>query len=673
MKLMQMILIFLFSLPVLLAHNYNLDQSATTTISALISVSLLIYCVSALLINLKRGSIRNILGLATLSALAIYFYAQFLSYYLQGSYFNQQFFFHSNFTTLIETWSVYYPLIILFLGWTTCICLVFLYFRNRVSGSEYSNELLVLLLVSALVLDPGIRDAARVKIRSMTSPSIESLQQIDWEQLGLDRNALENFDIATGVGKNLVLVFLEGLETVYMEESIFPGLTPNLNALNAQGWQLNNLNQIEGTGWTMGGIVATLCGTPLVYESSLGGNSIMFTRFLDKATCLPDILRQADYQQVFMGGASLEFAGKGDFLKQHSFDQVLGIAELRRELPDSSYLGAWGLFDDSLFALALQQYQRMAAAEKPFNLTLLTVDTHHPDGEPSSSCSPYAEIDNSILHAVHCTDYLIGNFIEQLKQHPAYEDTVVVMVSDHLALRNNAFSLFPKGYERRLYFNVLNSDQLASSQVLATQLDLAPTILKMLDITHDASFLVGIDLLNAEGQHNDRNILRNVFSALRSPVWRQHDPRWENIIRYINSNYLSTAENEVLYSLNRANWDEIDFVNTIGNVEFVRNGIKFNVDGNDPYFILPELPSFQQKDIRLYITIDVEQASVIKLYYLTDEDKAYSESNTLTRETETGSNQLVFSLNRRAGQGRLRIDPGLNPGQYFIRSLEIRF
>ncbi|HAT26533.1 MAG TPA: hypothetical protein DCS89_05935 [Gammaproteobacteria bacterium] len=654
---MQMILIFLFSLPVLLAHNYNLDQSATTTISALISVSLLIYCVSALLINLKRGSIRNILGLATLSALAIYFYAQFLSYYLQGSYFNQQFFFHSNFTTLIETWSVYYPLIILFLGWTTCICLVFLYFRNRVSGSEYSNELLVLLLVSALVLDPGIRDAVKVKTSLMTSPSIESLEQIDWEQLGLDRNALENFDIATGVGKNLVLVFLEGLETVYMEESIFPGLTPNLNALNAQGWQLNNLNQIEGTGWTMGGIVATLCGTPLVYESSLGGNSIMFTRFLDKATCLPDILRQADYQQVFMGGASLEFAGKGDFLKLHSFDQVLGKAELRRELPDSSYLGGWGLFDDSLFALALQQYQRMAAAEKPFNLTLLTVDTHHPGGEPSSSCSPYAEIDNSILHAVHCTDYLIGNFIEQLKQHPAYEDTVVVMVSDHLALRNNAFSLFPKGYERRLYFNVLNSDQLASSQVLATPMDLAPTILEMLDITHDASFLVGIDLLNAEGQHSERNM---------------DDPRRENIIRYLNSNHLSTAENEVHYSLNRANWGEIDFVNNIENVEFTQNGVKFNVDGHDPYFILPELPNFQQKDFRLYITIDVEQASAMALYYLTDEDKAYSESNKLTRETETGSNQLVFSLNRRAGQGRLRIDPGSNPGQYFIRSLEIR-
>ena len=657
MKPMQIILICLFSLPVFLAYNYSLDPSAITTISALISVSLLVYCVCALLINLRPGAIRNTLGLATFSVLAIYFYAQFLSYYLQGSYFNQQFFFHSNFTTLIETWSVYYPLALLFIGWAICICVVFLYFRNRVLRSKYSNELLALLLVSALVLDPGIRDAGRVKIRSMTSPGIESLQQIDWEQSGLDRNALENFYEATGVGKNLVLVFLEGLETVYMEESIFPGLTPNLNALNAQGWQLNNLNQIEGTGWTMGGLVAMLCGTPLIYESSLGGNNIMFTRFLDKATCLPDILRQADYQQVFMGGASLEFAGKGDFLRQHSFDQVLGRAALRQQLPDSSYLGAWGLFDDSLFALAWQQYQRLAAEDKPFNLTLLTVDTHHPGGEPSSSCSPYAEIDNSILHAVHCTDYLVGNFIEQLKQHPAYEDTVVVMVSDHLALRNNAFSLFPKDYERHLYFNVLNSDHQASSEVLATPMDLAPTILKMLDITHDASFLVGIDLIDADGQRSDRNI---------------DDPRWGNIIRYINSNYLTTTENEVLYSLNRANWEEIDFVNHVENVEFSQNGVKFIATGNDPYFILPELPSFQQKDFRIYITIDVEQASAIALYYLTDEDKGYSEANKLTRQTEAGTNQLVFSLNRRAGQGRLRIDPGLNSGKYFIRSLEIR-
>jgi len=654
---MQIILICLFSLPVFLAYNYSLDPSAITTISALISVSLLVYCVCALLINLRPGAIRNTLGLATFSVLAIYFYAQFLSYYLQGSYFNQQFFFHSNFTTLIETWSVYYPLALLFIGWAICICVVFLYFRNRVLRSKYSNELLALLLVSALVLDPGIRDAGRVKIRSMTSPGIESLQQIDWEQSGLDRNALENFYEATGVGKNLVLVFLEGLETVYMEESIFPGLTPNLNALNAQGWQLNNLNQIEGTGWTMGGLVAMLCGTPLIYESSLGGNNIMFTRFLDKATCLPDILRQADYQQVFMGGASLEFAGKGDFLRQHSFDQVLGRAALRQQLPDSSYLGAWGLFDDSLFALAWQQYQRLAAEDKPFNLTLLTVDTHHPGGEPSSSCSPYAEIDNSILHAVHCTDYLVGNFIEQLKQHPAYEDTVVVMVSDHLALRNNAFSLFPKDYERHLYFNVLNSDHQASSEVLATPMDLAPTILKMLDITHDASFLVGIDLIDADGQRSDRNI---------------DDPRWGNVIRYINSNYLTTTENEVLYSLNRANWEEIDFANHVENVEFSQNGVKFIATGNDPYFILPELPSFQQKDFRIYITIDVEQASAIALYYLTDEDKGYSEANKLTRQTEAGTNQLVFSLNRRAGQGRLRIDPGLNSGKYFIRSLEIR-
>lgn len=657
LKMMQMVLIFLFSLPVLLAQNYNLVVDTITAITALVSVCLLLYSVCLLLANLEQGSVRNVTGLAGLSVLAIYFYAQFLSYYLQGSYFNQQFFYHSNITALIETWSVYYPLVFLFFGWIVCIWGAFLFFRNRVLRSNYSNGLLALMVIIAVLVDPGLRGAIEAKIRSLAAPEIALLDKIDWGQLDLNRNALGNLDTTATAGKNLVLIFLEGLETLYTEETIFPGLTPNLNALNAEGWQLENLNQIDGSRWTMGGLVSTFCGTPLVYESSLGGNNIMFTRFLDKAICMPDILNAAGYQQVFMGGASLEFAGKGEFLKKHHFDQVLGRAELRGELPDPSYLGGWGLFDDSLFSLALQKYKQMAAAEQPFNLTLLTVDTHHPAGEPSSSCSPYDAIDNSILHAVHCTDFLVGNFIERLKQHPAYEDTVIVLVSDHLALRNNAFPLFPDDYQRRLYFNVLNADRQLDSELLATPMDLAPTILNLLQVTHDVSFLAGIDLLSVDVERADRNI---------------HDPLRGNSIRYINSTHLSTAENDVLYSLARTNWEEIDFANHISEVEFIKNGLQLDVNGNDPYFILPRLPRFPREEFRLYITLDVQQASTVSLYYLNDDDAGYSEDNKLVRVTQAGTNQLVFSLNRRAGRGRIKIDPGSNPGRYFIRSLEIR-
>lgn len=659
MKLMQMIMIFLFSLPVLSAHYFSLEQSPLTTLSALTSVVILFYCLCPLLTNLQRGPVRTIVGLATLSVLAIYFYGQLLSYYLQGSYFNQQFFFHFNISTLLETWSVYYPLLFLFLGWILCVWLTFLYFRNRAHSPDHSISVMVLMLVSALALDPGIRRSAIANINSLTSPELISLELIDWDQLGLDRNALTNYNDTVLSGKNLVLVFLEGLEKLYTDESVFPGLTPNLIALNAEGWQLGNLDQVTGSEWTMGGIVATLCGTPLVYESSLGANNIMFSRFLDRVLCLPDILNRAGYQQVFMGGASTEFAGKGDFLRKHSFDQVLGRDELTPELDDPAYLGAWGLFDDSLFTLALQQFERLASAPQPFNLTLLTIDTHHPSGEPSSSCSPYGEIDNSILHAVHCTDYLVGKFIERLKQHPAYENTIVVLVSDHLAMRNNAFSLFPFGYERRLYFNVLNSGNQISSQLTATPMDLAPTILNLLDLTvaGEISFLAGVDLL-AHG-----------VEAAEIDV---HDPRRSDSIRYINSNYLSSAENQVLYTLQADAVDKIDFVNHIEDIEFARKGLEFTVTGNDPYFILPAIPISRQQELYLYITLEVEKRSTIVLYYMTDADDGYSETRKLTRITVPGTNQIVFGLDSSGGLGRLRIDPGANPGRYFISSLEVR-
>ena len=327
---------------------------------------------------------------------------------------------------------------------------------------------------------------------------VQTLSEIDWQLLKLDRKALDNDGLIAEPGKNLVLIYMEGLDVIYTEEDIFPGLTPNLNRLNSEGEQLENYIPIEGTGWTMAGIVSSLCGTPLVHNLGLDGNVIMFSGFLDRAVCLPDILNIANYQQVFMGGASLSFAGKGEFLSAHSFDRVLGRDELIPRLADPSYLGSWGLFDDSLFDLALEEFNVLAQSEKPFNLTILTVDTHHPTGEPSPSCDHYPQSDNSILQAVHCTDQLIGRFIENLRHHPAYEDTVIVLTSDHLGMRNNAFPLFPQDYNRKLYFNVLNAGLHFPRDRLATPVDLAPTILGLLNVEHSASFLAGGNLLERE-------------------------------------------------------------------------------------------------------------------------------------------------------------------------------
>ena len=657
MSSMQRIQLLLFFMPVALAHYYSLDRSLLSVFSALVSVSLIVLTSTALISRFEHGTVRTSIGLVVIYLLSFYYASQFISYYLQGSYFNQQYLFHFNLTTLRESLAAYYSLMFLIAGWTACVLFGFYYLRAQLPRSSHSLPALAGLFVLALMLDSGLRPSVFAMANSALSPRIDSLEAIAWEELSLEQDALTNTQFTSTPGKNLLFIFLEGFEAIYTDKDLFPGLTPNLQALNEEGWQLDNMQQVEGSGWTIAGMVSSLCGTPLLYESSFGGNEVLFSRMLDKATCLPDVLSSAGYQQIFMGGAALGFASKGNFLLEHGFDTTLGRHALVNELADPNYVTGWGLYDDSLFSQALEQFTSLAASEQPFNLTLLTVDTHHPIGEPSASCSEYDQIDNSILHAVHCTDYLLGEFLDQVKAHPAYEDTVVVLVSDHLAMRNNAFPLFPENYQRRLYFNVLNSSAAVEQEIFATPLDISPTVLHLLGVQHDVTFLAGLDLLN---------------TPLKDAVRDTYDPNRLDAIRYINSNHLSTVEENIAFSLSRQTLGEMDFSESISNVRYNGGQLQFDAATGDPYFMLPALGDVQFSDAMLYLTIETDEQLNVAIYFEAEPGQGYSEENTLQRYIPVGLNRVVFELKGVATGSRIRIDPGQLPGRYSIRELEIR-
>lgn len=654
---MQRLLLALFAIPVAFTHYYNLDLTAFTLLSALASVTLLLFAATAMLSKLQGDALRTTVGLILIYLFSFYYASQFLSYYLQGSYFNQQYFFHFNLATLIETRNVYYPLMLIVLTWTASVLAGYYYLRNRNTPSGLSSKALAGLLLLALILDPGLRPSAISLANSVLAPEIDSLESIDWETLSLEPDALANTPPAARPGKNLLFIFLEGLEAIYTDEDVFPGLTPALQRLNAEGWQLENMEQVQGSGWTMGGIVSSLCGTPLIYESRLTGNEVLFSRLLDSATCLPDVLESAGYEQVFIGGASLEFASKGNFLLDHGFDVALGSHELADQLEDPNYMGGWGLFDDTLFELALDQFDALAATGQPFNLTLLTVDTHHPTGEPSASCPEYPAIDNLILHAVHCTDFLVGNFIEQLRRSPAFDDTVIVLSSDHLSMRNIAFPLFPSDYDRKLYFTVLNAEQQAPIETPATPLDVAPTLLELLEVEHDTAFLAGMNLLDSGAVQVERAI---------------DSRRRMNAIRYINSNHLSTKLSETVYSLNRAALAEFEFSENITELDYVAGSLKFEAINEDPYFLLPPRPDIDFSGAMLYVTLDTDRDLNVAVYYEDELGTGYSEENRLNRFINPGLNRMTFDLQDVADGSRLRIDPGNVAGNYTIRDIEIR-
>jgi phosphoglycerol transferase len=285
---------------------------------------------------------------------------------------------------------------------------------------------------------------------------------------------------------NLVFVYLEGLERGYFDQSRFPGLLPGLTRISREGMSFTELEQVYGTGFTIAGITSSQCGVPLVGPS--GGNSMSgMDRFLGDAHCLGDVLSGAGYHLEFIGGASLRFAGKGKFFRTHGFDVVLGREELQENLADRSYMSTWGLFDDSLLDVATE---RLAALEsrQPFGLFALTLDTHHPSGNPSKACeaSRYSDGSVSMLNAVHCSDRLISEFVDRLRNGPLAANTLVVLASDHLSMQNDASDLIDR-FHRRNFLLVLppTSRPLPQPKTLArrgSMLDVAPTLLSMMDL-----------------------------------------------------------------------------------------------------------------------------------------------------------------------------------------------
>jgi phosphoglycerol transferase len=278
----------------------------------------------------------------------------------------------------------------------------------------------------------------------------------------------------------------------------------------------------------MGAIVATQCGIPLKMNMvedvrrNKEGRS-----FLAGATCLGDVLQARGYRNVFMGGAGLAFSGKGVFLQDHGYQEARGLGDwLAQEAPRED-LGLWGLYDDALFARARQRLLELHAKGEPFNLTLLTLDSHAPSGFLSPRCRRAGGKDYT--DAILCSTEQVARFAEFVRDQGLLKDTVLVIVGDHLAMPNDVSAKLESRQEDRRMYNLFITD--GRLQPNATELlpfDLYPTLLELLGTEVGGDRLaLGYSAVGAisaprpagRAQQWSRNALRS------SPVY---DKLWEN-------------------------------------------------------------------------------------------------------------------------------------------------
>jgi phosphoglycerol transferase len=286
--------------------------------------------------------------------------------------------------------------------------------------------------------------------------------------------------------RNIVWIYGESLERTYLDEATFPGLMPNLNRLAAQSLDVRGLASAEGGGWTIAGLVSSMCGVPLTTAQGDENSMGRMGSFLPEAVCLGDYLKQQGYTNHYLGGANGQFAGKGQFLATHGFDAVDDLAWFKQQKIARAHFSTWGVHDDVLLDKAYDRFMQLSRKGEPFMLTTLTMDTHHPAGHLPVACkrtryqSDYGNI--GLLNALKCTDGLISRLVDRIQASPYGEDTLIVIASDHLAMPNDlSHVLARQSRENLLLF--LGKD-IAPRQLAATDastLDSGATLLSLLE------------------------------------------------------------------------------------------------------------------------------------------------------------------------------------------------
>ena len=222
-------------------------------------------------------------------------------------------------------------------------------------------------------------------------------------------------------------------------------------------------------------------------------------------TALGDYLDKEGYQQVFLCGSDGDFAGRDAYFKTHKNYKIedYNAAIKEGDIP-KDYKVYWGHEDKILYERAKKQLKKLSSENKPFNLTMLTVDTHFPTGFICSLCDN--KYDTTYGNAVACADKQVYDFINWIKQQDFYENTTIVIVGDHTSMVDTGSQFWKPlsgSYIRTVYNTIINPQcaykEAATQNRRFTTMDMFPTTMAALGAKIDGERLgLGTNLFSGK-------------------------------------------------------------------------------------------------------------------------------------------------------------------------------
>ncbi len=277
---------------------------------------------------------------------------------------------------------------------------------------------------------------------------------------------------------NIVLVTIESFSAKYMgSNGDDRNLTPNLDELRKHSLYFSNF-YATGTRTDRGLEAITLAIPPTP------GRSIVKRVGRESGfSSLGQQLGAIGYDSVFVYGGRGYFDNMNAFFSGNGYRVVdqSSVAEA-----DISFKNAWGMADEDLFNQTLKLADADYARQQPFLLQLMTTSNHRPYTYPDGRID--IKSGNGRDGAVKYTDYAIGQFLQAARQKPWFDNTIFVFVADHTAGSAGKEDLPIANYQIPLFIYAPKWVEARESAQLASQIDLAPTLLGLLNLSYESTF-----------------------------------------------------------------------------------------------------------------------------------------------------------------------------------------
>lgn len=320
--------------------------------------------------------------------------------------------------------------------------------------------------------------AAQVKC-VMANRQIEELSAADRELIervvarGLSSDAAADSLFAGNEGKNLIFIVVESLNSDVVGRRVAGrSVTP----------VLDSLLEAEGT-------VAALDVTVEIGDGGSSDGQLIYNTGLRPLLSGVTALSRADMTYPSLV-KSIAPAGSAEFIIERKSTWNHGATSVAYGYDVLHDADSLALFesaergmDGSLMAYALSRLPKMP---RPFVAEMTTLSTHSPfdDGGVDAESWPTerdfdgGKYERNYLRMIHYFDSRLGRFIEGLKREGLWEQSVVVIASDHdIAIDSDA-----RDGSRRIVFMALNTGMTRRVEHGVRQGDVYPTVLDMMHV-----------------------------------------------------------------------------------------------------------------------------------------------------------------------------------------------